>query len=130
MIGFDTSALIDFFKSDSSLKKVFDNLDGVFCINDIVYLEFMIGLDDMNKKHSKEEDDLDELIQKLEVYHLDKKSIKLARNIIWDMKRKGNLIGSFDGVIAGIYLSNGVDKIITKNKKHFEGIKGLKVISY
>lgn len=40
------------------------------------------------------------------------------------------MIGRFDSMIAGILLANGVDKIITKNVKHFEKIKGLRVISY
>ena len=42
----------------------------------------------------------------------------------------GNKIGDFDCAIAGIYLANSVNKIITGNVKHFERIKGLRVIGY
>ncbi|MBS3083651.1 type II toxin-antitoxin system VapC family toxin [Candidatus Pacearchaeota archaeon] len=54
----------------------------------------------------------------------------LSSTIFFELSSKGILIGKFDCMIAGTLLSNGIDTIITKNKKHFEKIKGLKVLSY
>ena len=61
---------------------------------------------------------------------MDIKSSKKAAEIFYDLKRKGFDIGQFDCMIASIFLMNGVNKIITRNVKHFINIPGLKVISY
>ncbi|MDP3986776.1 MAG: type II toxin-antitoxin system VapC family toxin [Nanoarchaeota archaeon] len=130
MIGMDTSAVIDFFKGDASLKEVLESVDEKLVLNRIIYLETMFGIDKNKKLHQNEEEFYDELFSSLIVFELDKKSSKQSSRILNDLKKKGNTIGLFDCTIAGIFLSNGVNKILTRNTKHFENIKGLKVISY
>ncbi len=46
------------------------------------------------------------------------------------MISNGNLIDSNDILIAGIMLSNGIIKIITRNVNHFEKIESLEIINY
>ena len=46
------------------------------------------------------------------------------------MIKKGTIIADADCLIAGIAISKGVNKIVTKNKKHFEHIKGIEVEVY
>ena len=46
------------------------------------------------------------------------------------LKKKGVTIYPEDLLIAGMMLNFGISKIVTRNKKHFEAIKELKVISY
>lgn len=43
---------------------------------------------------------------------------------------KSKTIDDNDILIAGIMISNGIKKIITKNRKHFERIQGIEVLSY
>ena len=52
------------------------------------------------------------------------------KEFLLGLKSKGETIEDFDCAIAAILLSNGVNKIITRNKKHFERIKGLTVLKY
>ena len=44
--------------------------------------------------------------------------------------KKGNMISDCDCLTAGIALSNGVNKIVTKNVKHFDRIKDIKAETY
>ena len=50
--------------------------------------------------------------------------------LIVGVNKKFGVPKEFDCTIAGVYLSNNINKIITKNVKRFENILGLKVISY
>ena len=130
MIGIDTSALIDFFKGNKSLKNLIDELDGILVLNQISYLELVFGLDFNKPNDKKEEKFYDDLYNSLLNFELDILASKKAAQINNNLIKVGKIIEPFDCAIAGIYLANGVDKIITKNTKHFDKIKGLKVLSY
>ena len=130
MIGLDTSSVIDFFKGDDSLKELLESVNEPIVVNQIIYLEAMFGLDSDNKKHNNEELFYDDLFNSLINFELDSSASKKSANIFWELRKRGKIIEAFDCAIAGIYLVNGVDKIITRNVKHFEKIKGLKVMSY
>jgi len=57
-------------------------------------------------------------------------SCELASEIFWSLKKEGKEIEQFDCVIAALLISNCINKILTRNSKHFEKIKKLEVISY
>ena len=61
---------------------------------------------------------------------LDDLGIVRAAEISGTLMRKGETIDDCDCLIAGIALSKGVKTIITRNKKHFNKIKGIKVETY
>lgn len=130
MIGIDTCAAIDLFKGDEQLIKLLSEISEKVSITYINYLELIFGLDIENPKHKIEEEFYDDIMENYTVFNLDIESCKKAREIFFLLKKKGNIIDDMDYAIAGIFLSNGVNKIITRNKKHFEKIPGLKVISY
>lgn len=130
MIGLDTSGLIDLFKDKKEIVNLLKGIEEEIVLNLMGYLEVMVGLDLKNPKYLKEEEYYDEVYNSYTTLKLDAKSIKKTSDIIWSLKKKGEMIELLDCVIAGIYLTNGVNKIITKNIKHFENIKGLKIISY
>lgn len=46
------------------------------------------------------------------------------------LEAKSKKIDDNDILIAGIMLSNGVKKIISKNGKYFERIQGIEVLTY
>jgi len=130
MIGLDSSTIIDFFKNDESLRKLLETISMPLVINRISYLEIMFGLDFSNPSHKIEEEFYDRLFDSLLIFDLREQACKKSTEIFWQLKRSGKIIDLFDCTIAGIYLANGVNKIITRNVKHFENIKELKVISY
>ena len=66
----------------------------------------------------------------MEIFPLGYKEAEKAAEIYDLLESKGNLIDDNDILIAGIMLSNGINKIITKNVKHFEKIESLEIIEY
>jgi len=130
MIGLDTTVLIDLFKNDERVISLLASIEETIFLNEIVYLELLIGLDPKNKMHNDEESFYENLFSSFPVLSLNVIAIKKAREVLWELKKEGKEIAPFDCTIAGIYLANGISTIITKNKNHFERIKGLQVLSY
>lgn len=54
-------------------------------------------------------------------------AMELSAKIIADLERKGNPIDLRDLFIGSICLTNSF-KLLTRNKKHFEKIKGLRLV--
>ena len=130
MIGLDTTAIIDILNDDNALKKVFGDLTEPIVTNRISYLEIMFGIDSKSGKFSEENQLYDNLFDSMDLFELDVESCKKATEIFWKLRKEGANIEQFDCAIAGIYLSNNISKIITKNKHHFEKIRETEVISY
>ena len=130
MIGIDSSALIDLFRNDKGIINLLETIEEEIVLNQISYLEIMFGLDFNDPKYNEEENFYDNLFNYFNNLNLDTKASKKSSIIFFKLKKIGKMIELFDCTIAGIYLSNNVSKIITKNVKHFENIEGLKVISY
>lgn len=128
MIGLDTTAMIDLFKGVESIKQVLKKNKEPLCATRITYLELMFGIDP--GRHKNEEAFYDAFYSTLYALELDTESCKKAGRLFQELKQKGKTIGEFDCVIASMFLSNGVKKIVTRNKKDFEKIPGLKVLSY
>ncbi len=130
MIGLDTSAMIDLFKKDTALIKFLEKTDDKIALNQITYLEIMLGLNLEGESHKSEEEYYDSLFNSYLVFPLNNLSCKKASKIFLQLKKIGKIIEEFDCAIAGIFLTNGVNKILTRNKKHFENIKELEIIEY
>ncbi len=131
MIGIDTNAIIDLFKNDNNIKELLSKIDDEIIVSTYLnHFEIFIGIDQKDEEYRGEVNYYDILFEDIKLLNLSKDSSKLASKILWDLKKRGKIIDQKDIAIAAILLSNGVNKIITKNKKHFENIKGLEVLSY
>ncbi len=126
----DTSALIDLFKNNVAIIKLLENVEEEVVFNKIVYFELMLGLNPEKKEHQNEEAFYDNFFKNYDSLNLNEDSCKKARDILFKLKKHGKTIEPLDCAIAAIYLSNGVSKIITKNKKHFEQIENIEVVPY
>jgi tRNA(fMet)-specific endonuclease VapC len=127
MIGLDTTAIIDLFKGDPELNKFIQNSREPFSVTILSYAELMFGL---NENSRKEEEYYDDFFSDIYSFDLTKDSCKIASKLKYSLRKKGITIGNFDLLIASIFLSNGITKILTRNKKHFERINSIEVISY
>jgi tRNA(fMet)-specific endonuclease VapC len=87
-------------------------------------------LDLENKKHQMEAKNYEAFFNTITTFNLTKENCEEISKIYWNLRKKGKENGKFDCIIAAIFLSNGINTIITKNKKHFENIDGFNVISY
>jgi len=130
MIGIDTSALIDLLKGDPDIVSLLGKIRESPASTQISYFELMLGINPEDPRHFKEERYIDEIFQNMLKLQIDDTSCKQASKIFWSLKKKGKEIESSDCLIAGIFMANGITKIITRNKKHFANIPGITVISY
>lgn len=130
MIGLDTSAVIDIFRGEEKIKQFFDDNKEPLAISMMSYLELFFGLDHTNPKHKEESKYYNEFFKGMHNLDLSKDACETASKIFWNLKKEGKSIEQFDCVIAAIFITNGINKILTRNSKHFEYIKELEVISY
>ena len=130
MIGLDTTALIDLYRGDESLKKVLSSVYEDLSTSILNYQEIFFGIDQSADKYSEEIDFYDNLFSNMNILSFNIFSSKKASQIFWNLNKSGADVGRFDSMIAGIFLANGVNKIITRNAKHFNRIHGIEVLSY
>ena len=130
MIGLDTAALIDLYRGDESLKEALVLANEDLSTTIMNYQEIFFGIDQTIDKYSGEIDFYDTLFSDMNILSFNIFSSKKASQIFWNLKKKGNDVGRFDSIIAGIFIANGVNKIVTKNVKHFNRIPGIEVVGY
>lgn len=130
MIILDTTALIDIYKKNNDMQKILENIKEDLATTIINYQEIFFGLNSKDKKYKEELDFYEELFNNLTLINMDKNSVKKASSLFWELGSKGLTIGESDCLIAGICLTNNINRIVTKNADHFERIKGMEVISY
>ncbi len=127
MIGLDTTAIIDFFRGEEKLKTILQEPIATTSLN---YLEIQFGIDYDDKKRDQEIRYYEEFFNNTHHIELNKAIAKRASHIVWQLRKQGKTIGKIDATIAAGYLEYGITTILTRNKKHFENIQGLQVISY
>jgi len=130
MIGLDTSAIIDIFRGDEKVKEFLDKNKEPLAVTIMSYLELFFGLDPENSKHVAEGKYYGEFFNSLYNINLTKDSCEGASKIFWKLRKEGKTIEQFDCAIAALFLTSGINKILTRNPKHFEKIRQLDAISY
>ena len=133
MILLDTSFLIDLLRQrKNAINKAVElvNRDKLATTYVNIY-ELLIGV--YSKKDANYGEMLktiENLTEKIDILALEKDSTIKSAKIGGELMLKGQIIGDTDNMIAGIALSNGINLIVTRDKEHFERIKGIKVESY
>ena len=135
LIILDTSACIDYLDGNKNIKEVLLKIEDLIHITSITVYEIHIGLEFTKRKFSEKRSNKlkkiwEEFISSMEIFTLGYKEAEKAAQIYDNLLSKGKMVDDNDILIAGIMLSNGINKIITKNVKHFERIDGINLISY
>ncbi len=135
MIVLDTSACIDYLDGDEKLKEIIFLQESIIHITAITVYEINIGLERTKRKISEERYKYlyrtwMEFVSRMEIFPLGVKEAEKAAKIYDILESKGQIIDDNDILIAGIMLTNGIKKIITKNVRHFERIEGIEIINY
>jgi len=131
MILADTSFLIDFMNGEKEAIELMNTLNEPILTTIISHYEIFVGA----FRHggvdaAKDIDDAREFLDNFEMLNLDRHSMLESAKICARLMSQGNKIDDNDCMIAGIALKNGISTIITRNKSHFDRIKGIKIISY
>ncbi|OLS16918.1 MAG: tRNA(fMet)-specific endonuclease VapC [Candidatus Heimdallarchaeota archaeon LC_3] len=137
MILADSTFLIDSLRKNLEVREFLKkNTSEIFFTTEINIFELYLGLysskileknQELFRKRIK---GLEELILKFQVLTFGRGEAIQAAKILGNLNRSGNPIEFRDGLIAGIALFNGINKILTKNFDHFNRIQGIEVKTY
>ena len=133
MICLDTAFIIDLLKNRKGAVNKFSELKNVdLATTSISLYEIKAGI---YRKYDasliqSELIQFNDFLESMHILNINNASIQLSAEINGELTKTGSIIGDFDILIAGICLSNGCSRIVTKNVKHFSKIKGLKVETY
>ena len=122
----DTDTLSEFIKGN---KKVAGNIEKYIgqehiSLSVITYYEILSGL--FYKDARKQLVKFEELISISKVLTLNQASAKVAAGIEAELRKKGEVIGHTDTLIAATAIANEL-RLVTNNTNHFKRIKGLEL---
>lgn len=126
-ICLDTNILVDILRGNSEILNLIGEIEkeNILATTYINLFELNYGAaTSINKKINFR--GIEKVISTIELLNLSEASVKLAGIILADLKNKGKIIDFKDLLIASIAIVNNF-KLLTKNKKHFENIPGLKL---
>ncbi len=119
----DTDVLIDFLRDrvDSSGRVELELKTGQLCTTSITAFELWVGA-----KSPQEKNAVETLLAALSIIPLDAAAAKVGGELHKNLAAKGSTIGMADSLIAGICIYKQA-LLITRNKKHFSRVPGLKI---
>jgi tRNA(fMet)-specific endonuclease VapC len=120
----DTDILIDFLRG--KIRGRIEQLEEEFQLTTTTINLFELYYGAFKTKKEGNVKAVDELALRLEEFRFTGESAKLSGEVMAELKEKGQTVNFRDVMIAGILLENDA-KFYTKNVKHFERIKGIKL---
>ncbi|MBS3142204.1 type II toxin-antitoxin system VapC family toxin [Candidatus Woesearchaeota archaeon] len=133
MICADTCFVIDFMKGDPGALGVYEQYGKEeIAITDISIFELFYGIYDarsMRKFHERLRQ-MFEFVDGVHVLYSSNLFGVEAAEIQANVEKNGVFIKDNDALIAGIMIRNGVKTIVTRDRKHFAKIPGMKVLTY
>ncbi len=128
MIVLDTSVLIDYFKGKNKSFDIVENSDVVTTV--VTYHEILSGI--KHKKAKKEEIFYRRFFSDIKVLDFDMKASEESSEIMARLLNIGKIVNTLDVLIAGIAVTNGADKIVSRDKDFLEisKVTGLEIEVY
>lgn len=126
MVCLDTDVIIDFLKNKMYVVKAIDELKRreEILTTSITVFELLKGI--MRLEDEEEKIKTLQFLGNIRVLNFDMNASKKAASIFEALRKEGALIDTLDLMIASIALAHDVS-VLTKNVKHFERVKGLKL---
>jgi predicted nucleic acid-binding protein len=116
MIVVDTSVLIDYFKGNNKSFDISENSDAV--TTTITYHEILSGI--KYKKARKEEMFFRRFFSDITILDYDLKASEESSEIMARLLSLGKTVNTLDVLIAGIAVTNGAEKIISRDMDFLE----------
>ena len=130
MICTDSDFIIDFLKGKDNAVKTMQKYKREIVTTEVSKFEVLFGIYIKKDINSEEEKFARLFFDSLEALPFDHGCGEEAARILALLNKKGEVIEQNDCFIAAIMKRHGCDNIITGNIKHFERVKGLKVLRY
>ena len=135
MVCLNSSIIIDILRGKESVEAIeerFDSSDEEIFIPSPVIIELIRGIhliDSIKNIKEREIEEINNFLYSFVVLDFNKESAIKTGEIEAELRNSGEIIDLEDIMIGAIALQNN-QAILTRNKKHFERIKGLKVERY
>lgn len=130
----DSTVLIDLLRANvEAQKRIVELRDegAVFFTSSVNMYEVKCGLTNARKTPSNPEAALAAIQSELIMLNLDEEAAGRAAEVHGQLRSIGKPIDGLDYLVAGIAVSNGIEAVLTRNRKHFENIKEIKqVLTY
>lgn len=118
----DTDVLIDFLRGSGEAERISVELDtGRLCVTAVTAFELWAGA-----KSPQQVSIVEALMAAVTILPLKDSSARRAGEIHKELVHAGESIGMADSLIAGITLDHGAI-LITRNRKHYQRVPGLKM---
>ncbi len=131
-MGVDTTFLVDLFRNDTKAIELLENIskseERIYTT--VINMAELYRGAFLHPETDKKLQEIEELKDLFIILDMRLESAKYYGRIFADLKRKGRMAKDRDMLIASILMSFGEYKIITRDKRHFDEINGLEVISY
>ncbi len=127
----DAAFLIDFLRGQDNTRRMYQQLKSQrhrFATTTIVAFELFRGVDKRGRSNTDEQA-VYRLLSQLVVWPLDVEAAERASRIYTDLEMSGQPIGVNDCLTAAIALTNGCQKIVSRDA-HFGKISGVELLSY
>lgn len=128
MIVLDTSVIIDYFRGKNSSFDFVSNSDAATTV--ITYHEILSGI--KHRKAKKEEAFYRRFFSDIKILDLDLKAVEESSDIMARLLSQGRVVNTLDVLISGIAMTNGADKIVSRDKDFLEisKVTGLEIEIY
>ena len=127
----DSTFLVDFLRNDkSAINKALEIKEEALVTTSVNIFEVLLGIYRKKKNSEAELEQFKKLISKLDVLYFDTESSFISSRITADLISEGKEINAMDCLTAGAMLSKNCNAIVTRNKEHFQRIKGITVEGY
>ncbi len=127
----DSTFLVDFLRNDkSAIEKAEEIKNDTLVTTSINIFEVLLGIYRKKQPARNELENFKKLLSNLDILYFDTPSSFLASKITSDLMSQGKEIDALDCLTAGAMTSKNCNTIITRNKEHFQRIKGIKVEGY
>lgn len=128
MIVLDTSVLIDYFKGKNKSFEFVDNSGATTTV--VTYHEILSGI--KHRKAKKEEILFRRFFSDIKILDLDLKAVEESSEIMARLLSLGKIVNVLDVLIAGIAITNGADKIVSRDRDFLEiaRVTGLEIEVY
>ena len=110
MTIFDTSIVIDYLRGKERASEIMMDGNSGISITVITGYELLKGY-----RTGKEESTINELLNRVKIYHTDSRSMRISGNLYRELKSNGKLKNEADVLIAGIVLANNETLITADN---------------
>lgn len=126
MYCLDSNVVIEILRGNYEFKDKVKNIAYLeICTTPITLCELYKGAFASDNVH-KHITSILRFLESVKILNFDIYSCELYEKIFSELKKMGKLTQDFDLIIAAICIANN-KILITKNKKHFENIRGLKI---